>query len=262
MFEKENWYKEACEYTSIKPEVAVEVVEKNDPDARRDFFKSYQQGIEYGQRIIQARSKNDRDELMKAWGQQYYNIFKMDFIKVAHENNYTAKFLLNSYSSLCDVKGVVLDYAHWRCNRINPVTRKVEITDESPVPIDDKYDIIFCYTVLEHVWDAKRIVEKFCNSLNEEGLLIETYGGKTGKKVPVKSEDCQRAYDERDASLSLLNNSLVRLRGSNDQEEVRIWRKKPKSLNFFDLARNNIIKNAWHARRLGVRVVKGQLNEN
>jgi len=292
MLKVENWFEEACEYTSVPSQLAIDVVEKRDAQARKEFFQKYQKGNEYSAEIKAAREKGTRKDWMQSWGEQYYNIFKMDLIKVVHERNYTARFLLHNYSQLaaklgrrdldvldfgcgsgyccrvllgehpqarvdlCDVKGVVLDYAHWRCQRLNQNVGKFEITDVNPIPISKKYDIIFCYTVLEHVWDPLDIAKQFHGSLKEGGLLIETYGGKTGQTVDPEGEDCQQAWDQRDNVLAFFDKSFKRVRGSNDAEEIRVWRKAAVPLSSTRRLSNNLVNHVWSARRKLIQILK------
>jgi len=70
---------------------------------------------------------------------------------------------------LLDVKGPLRDYAEWRCKnrKLN-----VNILDQDTELEKDKYDIVICLDVLEHIADPVLAFNRIIQSLKSNGLLL------------------------------------------------------------------------------------------
>jgi len=137
---------------------------------------------------------------------------------------------------LSDIDGYHFRFARERLRKFTsnctffPI-RNVRKTDFDFGPLD----LIYCYTVFEHLPNVLGVMNNFINHLDSGGVLIETYTGQSGEK-PHKS-DTVNAYQNRDRNLDFLRDNLELLYGkmpdrtagsryAND-ESVRYWIRPP-----------------------------------
>ena len=137
---------------------------------------------------------------------------------------------------LCDINGFHFRFAAHRT--------RVFLGNVRLFPIDDPYDncknfgpldLIYCYTVFEHLPNTGKVIKHFVRCLKPGGVLIETYTGHS-KRTPHKS-DTWSSYLERDINLDYLKKNLHLLygvfpnKGSDGSYEeggsTRFWIKKP-----------------------------------
>lgn len=70
-----------------------------------------------------------------------------------------------------DIKGVTSDFAKWRINRRGLKVNFIESNDE-PTCLEEKYDVIICIDVLEHLENPVAYLKEFHEHLRKDGLLI------------------------------------------------------------------------------------------
>ncbi len=71
--------------------------------------------------------------------------------------------------ALADLPGKTFDFAKWRVNR-----RKLDIKLVSSDDLNEIYDAILCFDVLEHLWKPKEAIEYLYAHLIDNGILLVT----------------------------------------------------------------------------------------
>ncbi|MEO5898226.1 MAG: class I SAM-dependent methyltransferase [Vicinamibacterales bacterium] len=72
--------------------------------------------------------------------------------------------------TLADVADPLRNFAKWRCERRGIDVRTVDLKHESPGR--ERYDVITCFDVLEHVPDPLRALKQMRNALRPDGVLF------------------------------------------------------------------------------------------
>lgn len=110
--------------------------------------------------------------------------------------------------ALCDINGYHFRFALEECKKLNPSTKGIEITSTiNTPPLEDNYDFIYCYAVLEHIPNSLQVVKFLCEHLENNRIFLETYGGRTGDIPDDLSADSKSAWDQRDKCFDYLYSS-------------------------------------------------------
>ena len=150
-----------------------------------------------------------------------------------------SEYLPDAEYILVDIDSPALKYAYQRCRLFAKNVRTIAITEDELTPVLPKSDLIFCRSVMEHLWYPDVALDNFCNSLIDKGLLITNFAGKTGDKA-LKS-DTQRAYDLRDRNIVFTYNHFSLVYGKNyrfvkgsfkEDGQLKVWRKKQEANSY------------------------------
>lgn len=117
--------------------------------------------------------------------------------------------------TIADIKQINFLYARWKFSKkkyINFVTIDPAILDN--LPINEKYDVILCLTVLEHLPNPFEIIKVLYSHLEQEGVLFFDY---------IKGEggglDTRKAVIERGKILTFIERNFKLLKGTIDYKE-------------------------------------------
>jgi 2-polyprenyl-3-methyl-5-hydroxy-6-metoxy-1,4-benzoquinol methylase len=147
---------------------------------------------------------------------------------------------------LCDMNGFHFRFAAHRTSQFSKNVKLFPLNN----PLDNcqnfgLLDLIYCYTVFEHLPNTGDVIKYFVTCLKSEGILIETYTGHS-KHTPHKG-DTLCSYKQRDANLDYLKDNLYLLYGKlpakggdgvyDEDRSVRCWIKPP-----FEQNRANTVK--------------------
>lgn len=81
------------------------------------------------------------------------------------------KFLEKGYdASFADIQGKTTEFVKYRLKRRNLEAKFIPI-EGSPIEFEEKYSIIICFDVLEHVWDPIATLRSLVAQLTENGVI-------------------------------------------------------------------------------------------
>jgi|LGOV01.1.fsa_nt_gb 2-polyprenyl-3-methyl-5-hydroxy-6-metoxy-1,4-benzoquinol methylase len=120
--------------------------------------------------------------------------------------------------TLADIDGPMLKFCKWRYGK--RVSYCKICLGRDGLPLKEKYDIILCLDMLEHVWSPLDVVKHLYSHLNAQGRLIETFID------DYTRSNLRKANKERPLVLNYLNKHLKLISGSLDSAGPRIWMKE------------------------------------
>jgi methionyl-tRNA formyltransferase len=90
-------------------------------------------------------------------------------------------------TTAADLPGKTFDFAQWRFLRANVFPRILEIHGDSP--LDENYDAITCFEVLQHVVDPVATIRHLREHLNPAGLLFLTFRFQENYRLALKHNE-------------------------------------------------------------------------
>lgn len=114
--------------------------------------------------------------------------------------------------TIADIEQINFFYVRWkfaRKNYINFITIDPAVTDN--LPSDEKYDVIACLTVFEHLANPLQIIKVFYEHLEKGGVLIFDYIKGDGEGL-----DTKKGLSERGDVLSFIEKNFQLLKGKID----------------------------------------------
>ncbi len=269
---KLKWYEKVAEYLCIPYEEVIKSLGLKSGYTQKDKI-IFSEKYDGGNRII--TTINRKAELDGRWievwkdlkyiaivqefmgfkriNEIWYNILPLikklkysDKLKILDYGCGTSIFgrlLLEKYPevklTLCDSDGYHFRFGLEECKKLSNLTKGIKITSIYELPkLDEKYDFIYCYTVLEHIPNSLQVLKYLCSYLRIGGIFLESYGGKTGDDPVDNSADSIQAWNQRDDCFDYLYSlkDLVQISGeiiekSNDSHypesgRYRVWQLK------------------------------------
>lgn len=114
----------------------------------------------------------------------------------------------NLHLTAADLPAVMFHYVRWKFRKL-PFVRPYAIDPASDTPLDERYDVITCLTVFEHLQRPLAIAQHFYEQLNPRGYLIFDYVITEGEHL-----DTQAAQDQRMDVLQFITDHFVVRRGT------------------------------------------------
>lgn len=263
---KKKWYEEVAEYLEIDPFVVKNL--NIDSEARKKWEAKYPP---FNDSVNSSTSLVDKKHWIDRWRKNYSIIVAGERIAFKKSGLLKYKLLVKwlrprlgkkpviiDYGCNCsmfcrmfseylpdaeyilvDVDSPALKYAYQRCRLFAKNVKTIAITEEELTPVLPESDLIFCRSVMEHLWYPDVALENFHNSLIDKGLLITNFAGRTGDKA-LKS-DTQRAYDLRDRNIVFTYNHFSLVYGKNyrfvkgsfkEDGQLKVWRKKQEANSY------------------------------
>lgn len=74
--------------------------------------------------------------------------------------------------TMADVPGKTFDFAKWRVRRRDLRVQFIDVVDDAP--LKEIYDCVFCFEVLEHLWEPAVVVQHIYNHLLKGGFMLVT----------------------------------------------------------------------------------------
>ena len=93
-----------------------------------------------------------------------------------------------------DLKGETMDFASWRFLKRGMKVKKIEASDGED-RLQNKYDTIICFDVLEHVVDPKKHLKRIQKHLEHNGQLFIKAPFEESKTQPMHM-DSEKSLDE------------------------------------------------------------------
>ena len=75
-------------------------------------------------------------------------------------------------STAADIPGKTFDFGKWRIKKYNDSITTIDIHDETP--LEESYDAITCFEVLQHVVNPEKTLLHMINHINSDGRLFIT----------------------------------------------------------------------------------------
>lgn len=89
--------------------------------------------------------------------------------------------------TLSDLPGKTFDFAKWRAEK-----RGLNISFVNSCELEEEYDAILCFDVLEHLWEPKQTVEYLHEHLRDDGILLVTVNFKHSEIHPMHLESNEK----------------------------------------------------------------------
>lgn len=121
--------------------------------------------------------------------------------------------------TLADIKQINFLYTRWKFSKkryVNFATINIAVADS--LPLDEKYDVIICPTVFEHLPNPLETVKVFYGRLKQGGVLIFDYIKGEGSGLDTKS-----AVKEWGDVLNFINRNFMLIKGEiNPQKSTKL----------------------------------------
>ncbi len=117
--------------------------------------------------------------------------------------------------TISDIQTLAFHYACLRFSHLNNVkSLLLDYKNDFQVVTQEKFDVIFCITVFEHLQNPLETIKKFYHLLNDNGLLFFDYIKGNGEGL-----DTQKAVIERDDVINYIKNNFKILSGEVSKEK-------------------------------------------
>ena len=116
---------------------------------------------------------------------------------------------------ISDIQTLAFHYASYKFKKCSNI-KSILLTPENDflLKLDEKFDVIFCITVFEHLNTPLKTIKEFDKILNYQGLLFFDYIISSGDGL-----DTHRGYRERDSVLNYINANFKLVYGSINKEK-------------------------------------------
>ncbi len=121
-----------------------------------------------------------------------------------------ARRLRHHHFTIADIRGILFHYAKWRLSGL-PNVRFVDLEPYDMKEFDNKFDLVFMTTVLEHLPNPLRVIEHIHGQMSTGGILIFDYIKAEGKGL-----DHPNSVQEREAVLNFIKGMYETLVGTID----------------------------------------------
>ncbi len=117
--------------------------------------------------------------------------------------------------SISDIQTLAFHYASYKFKRCSNI-RSILLTPENDflLELDEKFDVIFCMTVFEHLNKPLKTIKAFDKILNHQGLLFFDYIISSGDGL-----NTHHGYRERDSVLDYINDNFKLIYGRINKEK-------------------------------------------
>lgn len=164
-------------------------------------------------------------ELVEAWTADKYRLLQK-VIDIIKENNlkkvvdYGAGIgeasVLQAKNGLdataVDLPGNTFNFAKWRFKKYGLNIKTIDIIP-GEFPLKEKYDVITCFEVIQHVLDPKSLIAHFYEHLNKGGLLIITAKFKGNYALALKENE---KYHNK-------LKEVVESKGFKQEQKIHMW---------------------------------------
>lgn len=227
------WHEDACKYFGISKEEAI--YRALSPSRKSRSIWKYKEKIEASEaNVVNAWKINEDMIIRNCWYREKdtrtrYNkmLKKLDYKEGERILDYGCG--VSSFSkwalrhgkfdiTLAEIDSPMLDFCKWRYGKRVSYC-KIGLGKKG-LPLKEKYDIILCLDVLEHVWNPLDVAKHLFSHLNINGRLIETYID------DASGSNLTKANRERLLVLDYLSKHLKLINGSMESSSLRIWLKK------------------------------------
>lgn len=226
------WYEDVCKYFCISKEEAIN--RATSPNRRTQAIWKDKEKIEASDANVHNAWKINEDMIIRdSWYRE--RDIKAGYDLMLKNLNYEKGERILDYGcgvssftkwalrhgkfdiTLADLDGPMLKFCKWRYG--DKVSYCEIGLGKEGLPLKEKYDIILCLDILEHIWSPLDVVEHLCSHLNVQGRLIETFiDDSTGSNLV-------KANKERSLALNYLKDNCKLLSGTLESAGPRIWLK-------------------------------------
>lgn len=119
----------------------------------------------------------------------------------------------NLVASAADIPGKTFDFGKWRIKKHNVSVKIIDIHDEAP--LNNDYDSITCFEVLQHTVNPEKILLHLKDHLKPQGMLFITARFRNNYSLALKhNEHLEDTFEE-----------LVKKCGLKINEKMHMWGK-------------------------------------
>ena len=179
-----------------------------------DIARFYQETPNYIFELIESHSTSDKKRLV----QKVIEIMKKNNVKKAVDygagigQDSIMQTLEGLETTAVDLPGKTFDFAKFRFKKRDLNIKTIDIIPEK-LPLQEKYDAITCFEVMQHLLNPEEVLEHFYEHLNSEGLLIMTARFKGNYALALKeNEKYHSSFDD-----------IIKSKGFKQIEKIHMW---------------------------------------
>jgi 2-polyprenyl-3-methyl-5-hydroxy-6-metoxy-1,4-benzoquinol methylase len=133
----------------------------------------------------------------------------------------------NLVATAADIPGKTFDFGKWRIKKHDTVVKTIDIFDETP--LNDDYDSITCFEVLQHVVNPEKTLLHLRDHLKSEGILFITTRFRNNYSLALKhNEHLQDTFE-----------GFVKKCDFQIEEKIHMWGKGSSSKFLFLLKKKD-----------------------
>ena len=180
----------------------------------KEVAKFYQETPNYILELIEYHSTSDKQRLT----QTAIEIMKKNNVKsvvdygcgIGQDSIMQAKAGLKA--TAVDLPGKTFDFVKWRFKKHKLDVKTIDIVP-GKLPLQENYDAIMCFEVIQHLKNPEKAIEHFYEHLNSSGILLLTYRFKGNYALALKENE---KYDGN-------FKEVIESKGFKQAERLHMW---------------------------------------